>query len=141
MARGTKKTDAGEATNESGVTLPENIASSDTGALPENIASSDTGALPENIASSDTGALPEMTGSADLSTTDTAVTETRGADDVMVQPVRYFTDSATGVFRTPSDEPFSVNRRRAAELSAGGLAREVKPQPDNKMRPDPQTKE
>ncbi|EEP0995011.1 hypothetical protein HAY25_001977 [Salmonella enterica] len=117
MARGTKKTDAGEATNESGVTLPENTASSDT------------------------GALPEMTGSAVLSTTDTAVTETRGADDVMVQPVRYFTDSATGVFRTPSDEPFSVNRRRAAELSAGGLAREVKPQPDNKMRPDPQTKE
>lgn len=117
MARGTKKTDAGEATNESGVTLPENTASSDT------------------------GALPEMTGNADLSTTDTAVTETRGADDVMVQPVRYFTDSATGVFRTPSDEPFSVNRRRAAELSAGGLAREVKPQPDNKMRPDPQTKE
>ncbi|EDY3374279.1 hypothetical protein GQ213_000061 [Salmonella enterica] len=117
MARGTKKTDAGEATNESGVTLPENTASSDT------------------------GALPEMTGSAVLSTTDTAVTENRGADDVMVRPVRYFTDSATGVFRTPSDEPFSVNRRRAAELSAGGLAREVKPQPDNKMRPDPQTKE
>ncbi|HAF1404957.1 TPA: hypothetical protein G8O12_003770 [Salmonella enterica] len=118
MARGTKKTDAGEATNE--LTLPENTASSDTG--------SDV-------------VLPEMTGSADLSTTDTAVTETWGADDVMVQPVRYFTDSATGVFRTPSDEPFSVNRRRAAELSAGGLAREVKPQPDNKMRPDPQTKE
>ncbi|ENA6191467.1 hypothetical protein ABGB79_004837 [Salmonella enterica subsp. enterica] len=69
------------------------------------------------------------------------VTEAKGGDDVMVQPVRYFTDSATGVFRTPSDEPFSVNRRRAAELSAGGLAREVKPQPDNKMRPDPQTKE
>ncbi|EAA5438673.1 hypothetical protein FNI26_24395 [Salmonella enterica subsp. diarizonae] len=120
MARGTKKTDAGEATNEPGVTLPENTASSDTG--------SDV-------------VLPEITGSADLSMTDTAVTETRGADDVMVQPVRYFTDSATGGGRTPSDEPFSVNRRRAAELSAGGLAREVKPQPDNKMRPDPQTKE
>ncbi|ECC5187162.1 hypothetical protein CS238_16895 [Salmonella enterica] len=135
MARGTKKTDAGEVTNEPGVTLPENTASSDTGA---------DVVLPENTASSDAGSdvlLPEMTGSADLSTTDTAVTETRGTDDVMVQPVRYFTDSATGVFRTPSDEPFSVNRRRAAELSAGGLAREVKPQPDNKMRPDPQTKE
>lgn len=105
MARGTKKTDAGEATNESGVTLPENTASS---------------------------GLPDTAG---------RVTETRGADDVMVQPARYFTDSATGVFRTPSDEPFSVNRRRAAELSASGLAREVKPQPDNKMRPDPQTKE
>ncbi|EAX5865102.1 hypothetical protein BEP99_26050, partial [Salmonella enterica] len=88
MARGTKKTDAGEATNEPGVTLPENTASSDTGA---------DVVLPENTASSDTGSdvvLPEMTGSADLSTTDTAVTETRGADDVMVQPVRYFTDSA-----------------------------------------------
>ncbi|EJT8608580.1 hypothetical protein N3740_001121 [Salmonella enterica subsp. enterica serovar Newport] len=120
MARGTKKTDAGEATNESGVTLPENTASSDTG----------SGVV-----------LPEITGSAELSTTDTAVTETRGADDVMVQPVRYFTDSATGVFRTPSDEAFSVNRRRMAELYENGLVREVKPQPDNKMRPDPQTKE
>ncbi|EGL0769182.1 hypothetical protein IO954_005255 [Salmonella enterica subsp. enterica] len=120
MARGTKKTDAGEATNESGVTLPENTASSDTGA---------------------DVVLPEMTGSADLSTTDTAVTETRGADDIMVQSVRYFTDSATGVFRSPSDEPFSVTRRRAAELYESGLVREVKPQPDNKMRPDPQTKE
>ncbi|HAC8239660.1 TPA_asm: hypothetical protein G0G78_24930 [Salmonella enterica] len=120
MARGTKKTDAGEATNESGVILPENTASSDTGA---------------------DVVLPEMTGSADLSTTDTAVTETRGADDVMVQPVRYFTDSATGVFRTPSDEPFSVNRRRAAELHESGLVREVKPQPNNKMAPDPRAKE
>lgn len=122
MARGTKKTDAGEVTSEPGVTLPENTASSDTGADADVV-------------------LPEIAGIPDLSTTDTAVTETRGADDVMVQPVRYFTDSATGVFRTPSDEPFSVNRRRAAELSAGGLAREVKPQPDNKMRPDPQMKE
>lgn len=120
MARGTKKTDAGEATNESGVILPENTASSDTGA----------GVV-----------LPEMTGSADLSTTHTAVTETRGADDVMIQPVRYFTDSATGVFRTPSDEPFSVNRRRAAELHESGLVREVKPQPNNKMAPDPRAKE
>lgn len=121
MARGTKKTDAGEATSESGVTLPE------------------------------------MTGNADLSTTDLAgtadtvtdVTETSTdtgkatttGDDVMVQPTRYFTDSATGEFRTPSDEPFSVNRRRMAELYENGLVREVKPQPDNKMRPDPQTKE
>ncbi|HAG0017674.1 TPA: hypothetical protein G8O67_005066 [Salmonella enterica] len=117
MAREPKKKDTGAVTSEPGVTLPENTASSDT------------------------GALPEMTGSADLSTTDTAVTETRGADDVMVQPVRYFTDSATGVFRSPSDEPFSVTRRRAAELYESGLVRGVKPQPDNKMAQDPQTKE
>lgn len=78
---------------------------------------------------------------ANLTATDAVITETKKADDVMVQPVRYFTDSATGVFRTPSDEAFSVNRRRMAELYENGLVREVKPQPDNKMRPDPQTKE
>ncbi|ECF2367645.1 hypothetical protein E1890_23935 [Salmonella enterica subsp. enterica serovar Mountpleasant] len=66
--------------------------------------------------------------------------DTQQGDNIMVQPLRYFTDSATGVFRTPSDEPFSVNRRRAAELYENGLVREVKPQPDNKMMPDPQTK-
>ncbi|EAO8182794.1 hypothetical protein AHV57_18830 [Salmonella enterica] len=78
---------------------------------------------------------------ANLTATDAVITETKKADDVMVQPVRYFTDSATGVFRTPSDEAFSVNRRRMAELYENGLVREVKPQPDNKMAPDPQTKE
>ncbi|EBR9318657.1 hypothetical protein CC707_14845 [Salmonella enterica subsp. enterica serovar Panama] len=85
--------------------------------------------------------LPGVNPSVSLSVTGAAVTETRGADDVMVQPTRYFTDSATGVFRTPSDEPFSVNRRRAAELHENGLVRKVKPQPDNRMAPDPQTKE
>ena len=120
MTRRTKQTDTGVTATEQGITLPENIDSSGTGSGAE---------------------LPDMTAGADLSATGMVVTETRGADDVMVQPVRYFTDSATGVFRTPSDEAFSVNRRRAAELYENGLVREVKPQPDNRMRPDPQTKE
>ncbi|ECT1023551.1 hypothetical protein DPO11_26940 [Salmonella enterica] len=120
MAREPKKKNTGEATSEPGVTLPENTASSDTG----------SGVV-----------LPEVMNSAELSTTDIVVTENRGADDVMVQSVRYFTDSATGVFRSPSDEPFSVTRRRAAELYESGLVREVNPQPDNKMAQDPQTKE
>ncbi|ECT1023675.1 hypothetical protein DPO11_27660 [Salmonella enterica] len=119
MAREPKKKDTGAVTSEPGVTLPENTASSDTG----------SGVV-----------LPEVANSEGLATTDIVVTENRG-EDVMVQPVRYFTDSATGVFRSPSDEPFSVTRRRAAELYESGLVREVNPHPDNKMAQDPQTKE
>lgn len=75
---------------------------------------------------------------------DEAVPETaenQNGDSVIVQVTRCFTDSATGVFRTPSDEAFSTTRRRAAELSANGLVREVSPQPDNKMAQPPSVKE
>ncbi|EDX0904767.1 hypothetical protein IFV78_004042 [Salmonella enterica] len=61
--------------------------------------------------------------------------------DVMVKPVRWFTDSATGEFRTPSDAPFGVTRRRAADLVANGLVTEVCPVPENKMAPEPEVKE
>lgn len=59
---------------------------------------------------------------------------------VSVMPARRFMDHDNGVFRTPTDEAFSVSRQRAAELKANGLVTIVGDIPANKMDRQPDTK-
>ncbi|MFP0536039.1 hypothetical protein [Klebsiella oxytoca] len=58
---------------------------------------------------------------------------------VSVQPLRRFMDG--DVFRTPQSEAFTVSRQRAADLKANDLVALVGDVPDNKMSPQPDTKE